>query len=614
MRLAFVDLETTGGSPVEDRITEVGIIEVDLDEHGSGVHPIREWSALVNPDAPIPPFIETLTGITNAMVAGAPRFEELADDILARLDGRLFIAHNARFDHGFLKNAFRRMERPFRPPVLCTVRLSRKLYPGYSRHNLDTLIKRHRLVVDMRHRALGDARLLWQLWQKLHDALPADRIIEAIDQLTARPSLPRHLDPDVLDTLPKSAGVYLFHGGTESDPIEEPTARPIDEVTGEKTHRYVIDEKATPHVEEPRPLYIGKAKNLRQRVMAHFTGDHLSAREMEISQQMTRLEWIETGGGTQHDLGALLTEATLVKRRMPAYNRQLRKNEDVCAWRLVVDHDPARDPARDFARDQSRPSRPGWKLALARPDDLFFAMEPNLYGPFATPRQAGVALRAIADAHGLCPTVLKLEKGQAGKPCFSHQVKRCHGACVGLETIAEHTARLKQALASTALRPWPFDGAVAFREGDTLHVVDGWAYLGMACDLDAARRLAIVARPFDHDVYRLLVGRIDGMTVMPLYRAASDATHAYPPLSIETSAAGSCSVPLGSVAVHRDPPTILPPQSDEPRRDRACACEAMTPGTGQAAASGPHRMEPDRSGTDPCGPFASGASPSDQQA
>ena len=477
MRLAFVDLETTGGSPVEDRITEVGIIQVDL---GDPAHPVREWSTLVNPDVSIPPFIETLTGITNAMVAAAPRFEELADDILARLDGRLFIAHNARFDHGFLKNAFRRMERPFRPPVLCTVRLSRKLYPGYSRHNLDTLIERHRLVVNMRHRALGDARLLWQLWQKLHDALPAEQIRAAIDQLTARPSLPRHLDPDVLDDLPKTAGVYLFHG--------EPP-----------------DEEKAQHFDEPRPLYIGKAKDLRQRVMAHFTGDHLSVREMEISQQMTRLDWIETGGGTQQDLGALLTEATLVKRLMPAYNRQLRKNEDVCAWRLVV------------AQGHVRADKQRWRLALARPDDLFFAQDPNLYGPFATPRQASVTLRAIADAHGLCPVILKLEKAQPGKPCFAHQVKRCSGACIGLVTIAEHTAQLQQAFASLAIAPWPFDGPIAFCEGSVFHVLNGWAYLGMAADFEAALALAVTQRPFDHDVYRLMTRRLAAIAIVNLW-------------------------------------------------------------------------------------------------
>lgn len=494
MRLAFVDLETTGGSPVEDRITEVGIIEVDLDDCGGPLLPVREWASLVHPDAPIPAFIETLTGITNAMVADAPRFEELADDILARLDGRLFIAHNARFDHGFLKNAFRRSGHAgqvFRPAVLCTVRLSRKLYPGYSRHSLDTLIERHRLIVERRHRAIGDARLLWQFWQKIHDSLPRERIAAAIDQLTAQPSLPRHLDPDVLDTLPRTAGVYLFHG-------DAPDAATT--VTG------AADQRA----EEPRPLYIGKAKNLRQRVMAHFTGDHLSAREMEISQQLTRIEWIETGGGTQQDLGALLTEAALVKARMPAYNRQLRKSEDVCAWRLVVD-------ASRLSGHSARPSpghrarHGGWRLALARPDDLFFAQDRDLYGPFATPRQAAVALRAIADAHGLCPALLKLEKARPGKPCFAHQVRRCRGACIGLETIAEHTERLQAALASFALVPWPFPGAIAFREGDQLHVVDGWAYLGRASNLDEARRLATTSRPFDHDVYRLLVKRLNAL-------------------------------------------------------------------------------------------------------
>ena len=491
MRLAFVDLETTGGSPIEDRITEVGIIEVDFDHPRGQSHPVREWASLVNPDAPIPPFIETLTGITNAMVADAPRFEELADDILSRLDGRLFIAHNARFDHGFLKNAFRRSGHAFRPPVLCTVRLSRKLYPGYSRHNLDTLIERHRLVVEMRHRAIGDARLLWQFWRKIHDALPPEQIAAAIDQLTARPSLPRHLDPDVLDTLPRTAGVYLFHG-------DAPEA---SDATGSAHHR----------AEEPRPLYIGKAKNLRQRVMAHFTGDHLSAREMEISQQMTRIEWIETGGGTQHDLGALLTEAALVKARMPAYNRQLRKSEDVCAWRLVVDASHLNEHYDEHYaehRARHRAKHCGWRLAIARPDDLFFAQERDLYGPFATPRQAAVTLRAIADAHGLCPALLKLEKAHPGKPCFAHQVKRCRGACIGLETIVEHTERLQTALASLAFVPWPFAGAITFREGDRLHVVDGWAYLGMASNLDEARRLAATSRPFDHDVYRLLVRRV----------------------------------------------------------------------------------------------------------
>ena len=110
-RLAFVDLETTGGTATSDRITEVGIVEVDEDG-------VREWSSLVNPEMHIPEFIQSLTGISNAMVADAPTFAELADDIQSRLADRVFIAHNARFDHGFLKNEFKRTGHEFRPPVL----------------------------------------------------------------------------------------------------------------------------------------------------------------------------------------------------------------------------------------------------------------------------------------------------------------------------------------------------------------------------------------------------------------------------------------------------------------------------------------------------------------
>ena len=106
--LAFVDLETTGATATHDRITEIGIVEVDAD--GT----VREWQQLVNPGMRIPPFIEQLTGISNDMVADAPPFETVAAETMKRLEGRLFIAHNARFDYGFLKNEFKRLGITFR--------------------------------------------------------------------------------------------------------------------------------------------------------------------------------------------------------------------------------------------------------------------------------------------------------------------------------------------------------------------------------------------------------------------------------------------------------------------------------------------------------------------
>jgi DNA polymerase-3 subunit epsilon len=159
-RLAFVDLETTGGSPAADRATEIGVVEVSA----AG---LREWSTLLNPQVPIPPFIQKLTGITDAMVSDAPTFDTLAAALHERLHGALFVAHNAPFDHGFLRQEFERAGHAFEPRVVCTVKLSRKLYPEHARHNLDALVQRHGLHLPEaeRHRALGDARAVWHFWQ-----------------------------------------------------------------------------------------------------------------------------------------------------------------------------------------------------------------------------------------------------------------------------------------------------------------------------------------------------------------------------------------------------------------------------------------------------------------
>ncbi|MBX9903304.1 MAG: 3'-5' exonuclease [Burkholderiales bacterium] len=158
--VVFLDLETTGAKAGEDRITEIGLIEVD------GGYFVREWSTLVNPGIPIPPLIQSLTGINDAMVATAPYFGDIAQELHDAIAGRMLIAHNARFDYGFLEQEFKRIDQDFSAPVLCTVRLSRKLFPQHARHNLDTLISRHDIDCDARHRALGDARVLWQLAQQ----------------------------------------------------------------------------------------------------------------------------------------------------------------------------------------------------------------------------------------------------------------------------------------------------------------------------------------------------------------------------------------------------------------------------------------------------------------
>lgn len=442
-RLAFVDLETTGGPVSQDRITEVGIIEVD--ESG-----VREWSSLVNPGMPIPPYIQSLTGISDDMVQDAPAFAEIADEIAARLADRVFIAHNARFDYGVLRREFHRAGIDFRAPVLCTVRLSRKLFPDYVRHNLDSLVERHALLLSERHRALGDARLIWQFWQKVHDAHAADLIDDTIAKLVSKPALPPRLDFLDVDAIPSSRGVYLFYGTND------------------------------------QPLYVGRAQDLHQKIVAHFSGDRLSTREQELCRKVERVEWIETAG----DTGALLHEATLINKLAPSYNRQARDDEAVCAWRLLQRHEKLQP-------------------VLAYTDDLFFAYDPGLYGLYSNPNKAIEALRAIAAARGLCLIMLGLEKARSVRPCSAYKTGQCQGACIGKESVESHNRRVVDALQSQHLQAWPYDGPIAVREEDMLHIIDGWAFLGSSrSPQETAAVLAKGRQRFDRDVYQILQKRL----------------------------------------------------------------------------------------------------------
>jgi DNA polymerase-3 subunit epsilon len=481
--MVFVDLETTGSTPSVDRITEIGIVEVN--EEGE----VREWSSLVNPLTPIPGFIQGLTGITDQMVADAPTFTQLADEVLARLHGRLFVAHNARFDYGFLKGEFKRLGLDFKAPVLCTVKLSRRLFPQYSKHSLDALIERHQLHMPARHRALADAAVLWQFWQVAQAQLPPGELQAAVGALTGRSSWPIHLDPALLDELPERHGVYLFHG------------------------------------ENDLPLYIGKANNLRQRVMSHFSADHSSAKEMSLSQQVRRIEWVETPG----EMGALLKEAQLIKQWQPTHNRRLRRTNELCTWRLVP-------MAQGDETAQGQGGEPGGAPNLepgARPDeqrglkpelawarDLDWGRQDQVYGLFGSQRDALKTMREIAETAQLCLVTLGLEKAtksakaSKSRPCFAYQLKQCSGACIGQESLASHSARLKTVLSDWQVKTWPYAGPIKVREGRAWHVLDAWCYLGTADDEAGVRALLSQGRPtFDKDTYKILVSWLPRMVV-----------------------------------------------------------------------------------------------------
>ena len=431
---AFIDVETTGARPLTDRVTEIAIIRFHSDGSQS------RWQSLINPGMAIPAEIQALTGITNAMVRNAPTFFDVRDEVRRMFDGAVFVAHNARFDYGFIKNEFRRITEAFTADVLCTVRLSRKLYPDADGHGLDALIHRHELHGFDRHRAMGDTEATAAFVCVAANDVGEDVLKAAVKSLLKTPSLPAQLASDALKNIPDSSGVYLFYGVNDL------------------------------------PLYIGKAKHLRERIRAHFSSDHMTPNDIRLSQELTRIEWLPTAG----EFSALLLEAQLVKERMPLHNVNLRRRDKLGCYRLHED-----EPNAPLA----------WVSAAHITDS-----QADLYGPFSDKASAKKWLMFVAREHQLCDHALGLSKPRStAEPCFARQVNRCHGACDGTETQSQHQARLRAALAPLAMPAWPFTGEAVFEERDVANdrsdvlVFDRW------CAVSGGARL-----PFDGDVYRLL--------------------------------------------------------------------------------------------------------------
>jgi DNA polymerase-3 subunit epsilon len=442
--LIFLDLETTGAAAQFDRITEIGLIEVDRGR------PVGEWSSLVNPERPIPSTIESLTGITDAMVADAPTFAELAPELYQRLAGKTLVAHNARFDFGFLRQEFRRVGLKYAPEVLCTVRLSRRLYPQERRHNLDSVIARHGLSCESRHRALPDARVLWDFTQRIHQERESAEILEAVVDQLRKPQLPPGLPQDLAEQLPETPGVYAFFA------------------------------------QDGVALHVGKSANLRARVLSHFSGDKRPA--WRETTEIASIDWEAAVG----ELGTQLRHARWVRQLQPLHNSRPQQEESL--WTLQWD--PVNGPSIPLPIDAM-----GMDLSRAS----------SMHGMFGSQRSALNVLRKAADEHGLCHIGMGLQNGPG--PCLGYQLKRCHGLCVGAESAIAHSMRMVQALHALRMRDWPYAGPVGIREHDVLtgrtevHVLDRWRHLGSA-EAEADLEEILQTRSdigFDPAVYRILL-------------------------------------------------------------------------------------------------------------
>jgi DNA polymerase-3 subunit epsilon len=449
--LAFVDLETTGGNPAYDRITEVGIVRMRNGEL------LEEWRSLVNPECPISPYIDAFNGISSEMVADAPRFADLAPTVYEKLKGAVFVAHNARFDQGFLRSEFRRIGMTYSAAALCTVKLSRCLFPEHARHNLDAVIERHGLNCSARHRALGDAKVLHDLWLKLKREVPEEAFsAAAAHAVLAVPKLPAQLPPGLDDELPEAPGVYRFYG------------------------------------EDGALLYVGRSNSLRSKILSQLSSPRPGSREQVLAATVRRVDWVRSAG----ELGARLLESDWVRAQQPLYNRHPRRSAESVTLRL--------------------PDASG-RVHIQPVDTLEPADLAQSFGVFHAQKDARKALIDIARAHQLCLKILGLEESEGS--CFALQVGKCRGACTGREPLILHTMRLQLALSALKIKSWPFPGRIALREratggfgpdgtrGGELHVLDRWMYLGSARSEEELAALSVreTYPGFDADVYKLLL-------------------------------------------------------------------------------------------------------------
>lgn len=455
-RLAFIDVETTGANPVRDRITEIAVLRVEDGEL------CASWESLVDPQMPIPRLIQNITGISDAMVADAPVFGALADQLAALLHDCVFVAHNARFDFGFIKNAFARCGFEFDAPVLCTVKLSRALYPEYHRHGLDALIERHGLECSARHRAMGDARALWHFVQQAQARFAPEALAQAVRRAMKAPPSPPGLPEGMLEAVPDVPGVYLFFADATPAP---------------------------PALVAEQPLYLGRALGLRGRVKEHFSARAARGKDAELLQLTRRVEWIETAG----ELDSQLLELDLRRSLQPRLSRSTSAASAAFAVRVLAhrEHAPVCQRVPIAGTDPST-----WQ---------------DLFGVFRNAAEADNRLRELALLYRLCPRRLGLESEARSGGCSARRNRRCAGVCVGKESAAAHDERLAGALAALRLPAWPWPGPVLVTEGHltserrAFHLFDQWCHLASAPTRAGLGALAAGRRPaFDVHVWRIL--------------------------------------------------------------------------------------------------------------
>ena len=371
---AIVDIETTGGHASSNGITEVAICLHD------GKKVTQRYSTLVNPKQDIPVYIRALTGITNEMVQDAPPFEDVAADIYHLLHGKIFVAHNVNFDFSFIRYHLTAAGYDLQCNKLCTVRLGRKILPGMPSYSLGKLCRHLGIENNSRHRAAGDADATATLFSILLQSDNGNHIGQALKHRSREQVLPANLPKEDIDRLPYTPGVYYFHN------------------------------------EKGKVIYVGKARNIKQRVCSHFSGNNPGLQRQEFLRNIHHISYQSCGT----ELIAFVLEAIEIKRLWPKYNRSLKRFEHAFGLYAFEDQNGYLRLAVDKRRKLTQP---------------LYTCNSFLDG-------RNLLLKLIEEFE-LCPKLCFIQTNN--EPCTGIMQHVC--ACEGVETVEDYNRKVNQAIA-----------------------------------------------------------------------------------------------------------------------------------------------------------------------
>ncbi|WP_299782059.1 exonuclease domain-containing protein [uncultured Formosa sp.] len=357
MMYTIIDIETNGSG---NKITEIAILKHD------GTQIIEEFTSLVNPEAQIPPYITTLTGIDNRMVADAPTFSEIAQHILDITEDSIFVAHNVNFDYNIIRNSFKALDIDFKRKKLCTIRLSRKLIPGHQSYSLGKLCTALNIDVYDRHRAKGDAEATVILFEMLLAKEQAKTVFkDFLKPSSKEATLPPNLPSAVFNAIPNEPGIYFFK-----------------------------NKKGT-------VIYVGKAKDLKKRVLSHFYNK--SDKEMNLCRETADITFELSGS----ELIASLMEDAAIKAHYPEYNQVSKRNPKAFAIFSYEDRDGVKHLAYNTLKSTPNPLQIYYSITDCRQQLEHYCKAFNLCPKYCHLQEGASACShySINDCKGICKQV-----------------------------------------------------------------------------------------------------------------------------------------------------------------------------------------------------------------